>query len=66
MNFAENYARLFVVITVLELEVVNTCLAKAKVVGVILPKLLSFGLFLGGIGYFLFTGTLIGKGKKNG
>ena len=66
MNFADNYARLFVVMSVLGLEAANTYFAKAEIIGGILPNLIAFGLFLGAIGYLLFTGPLFGKGKKDG
>ena len=66
MNFADNWARVFVVMTFLVLEAANTYLAKAAIVGGIIPNLIGFGLFLGAIGYFLFTGPLFGKGQKNG
>ena len=66
MNFADNYARLFVVMSVLGLEAANNYFAKAEIVGGLLPNLIAFGLFLVAIGYFLFTGPLLGKGKKDG
>ena len=66
MNFADNWARVFVVMTFLGLEVVNTYFAKAEIVGGILPNLIAFALFLGAIGCFLFTGPLFGKSKKDG
>ena len=66
MDFADNYARLFVVMSVLGLEAAKTYFAKAEIIGGILPILIVFGLFLLGIGYFLFTGPLFGKGKKDG
>ena len=66
MNFADNWARVFVVMTSLVLEAANTYLAKAAIVGGIIPNLIAFGLFLGAIGYFLFTGPLFGKGQKDG
>ena len=66
MNFADNWARLFVVMTFLVLEAANTYLAKAAIVGGIIPNLIAFGLFLGAISYFLFTGPLFGKGQKDG
>ena len=66
MNFAENYARLFVVMSVLSLEAANTYFAKAEIFGGIFPNLIAFGLFLGAIGYFLFTGSLFGNGNKDG
>ena len=66
MNFADNYARLFVVIMVLGLEAANTYFSKAEIVGGILPNLIAFGLFLLAIAYFVFTSSLFGKGNKNG
>ena len=66
MTSADNYARLFVVMSVLGLEVANTYFAKAEIVGGILRNLIAFGLFLVAIGYFLFTGPLFGKSKKDG
>ncbi len=66
MNFAENWARVFVVMTIVGLEVANTYFAKAEIVGGILLNLIAFGLFLGAIGYVLFTGPLYGKDKKDG
>ena len=66
MNFADNWARIFVVMTFLVLEAENTYFAKAAIVGGIIPNLIAFGLFLGSIGYFLFTGPLFGKGQKDG
>ena len=66
MNFADNWARVFVVMTFLVLETANTYLAQAAIVGGIIPNLIAFGLFLGAIGYFLFTGPLFGKGQKDG
>ena len=65
MNFAENYARLFVVMIVLGLEAGNNYFAKAEIIGGIIPNLIAFLLFLGAIGYFLFTGPLFGKGNKS-
>ena len=66
MNFADNYARLFVVMSVLGLEAADTYFAKAEIIGGILPNLIAFSLFLVAIGYFLFTGPLFAKGKKDG
>ena len=66
MNFADNWARVFVVMTFLVLAAANTYLAKAAIVGGIIPNLIAFCLFLGAIGYFLFTGPLFGKGQKDG
>ena len=66
MDFADNWARVFVVMTVIGLETAKTYFAKAEIVGGILANLIAFGLFIGAIGYFLFTGPLFGKGKKDG
>ena len=66
MNFADNWVRVFVVMTFLVLAAANTYLAKAAIVGGVIPNLIAFGLFLGAIGYFLFTGPLFGKGQKDG
>ncbi|WP_320674069.1 hypothetical protein [Prochlorococcus sp. MIT 1341] len=52
--------------TIVGLEVANTYFAKAEIVGGILLNLIAFGLFLGAIGYVLFTGPLYGKDKKDG
>ena len=49
MNFADNWARIFVVITFLTF-------GEAQIIGGIVPNLISFGLFLGAIGYFASTG----------
>ena len=64
MNFADNYARLFVVMSVLGLEAANTYFAKAEIIGGILPNLIAFGLFLVAIGYFLFTAPYLVKAKR--
>ena len=64
MSFADQYARFFIVITFAGLESANSYLAKAEILGGIIPNLIAFGLFLAGIGYFLFTGPLFGKSKK--
>ncbi len=49
MSFADNWARVFAVITFLTL-------GEAQTIGVIVPYLIAFGLFLGAIGYFAQTG----------
>ena len=49
MNFADNWARLFVVITFLTFR-------EAQFIGGIIPNLIVYGLFLGAIGYFCFNG----------
>ena len=51
MNFADNWARVFVVITFLTL-------GEAQIIGGIVPNLIAFGLFLGAIGYFASTGKM--------
>ncbi len=61
MNFADNWARVFVVITFLTL-------GEAQIIGGIVPNLIAFGLFLGAIGYFASTGKMVrcsaGKGNR--
>ena len=49
MSFADNWARVFVVITFLTF-------GEAQIIGGIVPNLIAFTLFLGGIGYFASTG----------
>ena len=51
MNFADNWARVFVVITFLTF-------GEAQIIGGIVPNLIAFGLFLGAIGYFASTGKM--------
>ena len=51
MSFADNWARIFVVITFLTFE-------EAQIIGGIVPNLIAFGLFLGAIGYFASTGKM--------
>ena len=51
MNFADNCARFFVVIT-------SLTFAEAQIIGGIVPNLIGFGLFLGVIGYFAATGKM--------
>ena len=48
MNFADNWARVFVVITFLTF-------GEAQIIGGIVPNLIAFTLFLGAIGYFAST-----------
>ena len=50
MNFADNWARVFVVITFLTF-------GEAQIIGGIVPNLIAFTLFLGAIGYFASTGN---------
>ena len=49
MNFADNWVRVFVVITFLTF-------GEAQIIGGIVPNLIALGLFLGGIGLFASTG----------
>ena len=49
MNFADNWARVFVVITFLTF-------GEAQIIGGIVPNLIAFSLFLGAIGCFASTG----------
>ena len=51
MNFADNWVRLFVVITFLSV-------GEAQIIGGIVPNLIAFGLFVGAIGYFALTGKM--------
>ena len=61
MNFAENWTRVFVVITFLTF-------GEAQIIGGIVPNLIAFGLFIGAIGYFASTekmGEMLGWKNKN-
>ena len=51
MNFADNWARVFVVITFLTF-------GEAQIIGGIVPNVIAFVLFLGAIGYFASTGKM--------
>ena len=51
--FADNWARVFVVITFLGLE-------EAQIMGGIFPNLIAFGLFFGAIGCLTLTGKMAG------
>ena len=51
MNFADNWARVFVMVTVL-------AFGEAQIIGGIVPNLIAFCLFLGAIGYFASTGKM--------
>jgi len=51
MNFADNWARDFVVITFLTF-------GEAQIIGGSGPNLIAFTLFLGAIGYFASTGKM--------
>ena len=51
MDFADNWARLFVVIIFLGF-------GEAQIIGGIVPNLIAYGLFVAAIGYFAFTGKM--------
>ncbi len=51
MYFADNWARVFVVITF-------TGLGEAQIIGGIIPNLIAFGLFIGAILYFALTSKM--------
>jgi len=51
MNFADNWARVFVVIIFLGFE-------EAQITGGIVPNLIAFFLFIGAIIYLAFTGKM--------
>ncbi len=51
MNFADNWTRVFVVITFLGF-------GEARIIGGIAPNLIAFCVFIGAIGYFAFTGKM--------
>ena len=51
MNYADTWARVFVVITFLTF-------AEAQIIGGIVHNLIAFGLFIGAIGYFASTGKM--------
>ena len=51
MSFAENLARVVVVITFLSF-------GESQIIGGIVPNVMAFLLFIGAIGYFAFTGKM--------
>jgi len=51
MSFADNWARVFVVIIFLSF-------GEAQIFGGIVPNMLAFLLFFGAISYFTFTGKI--------
>ena len=51
MDFADNWARLFVVIIFLGF-------GEAQIIGGIVPNLIAFGLFVAAIGYFALNGKM--------
>ena len=60
MNFSENWARVFVVITFLSF-------GQSQIIGGIIPNVIAFALFIIAIGYFAFTGKMaemIGRQRK--
>ena len=52
MSFADNWARIFVVIMLLTF-------GEAQIIVGIFPKVIAFGLFLGAIGYIASTGKMV-------
>ncbi len=61
MDFADNWARVFVVMMFL-------VYGEAQIVGGVVPNLIGFGLFVGAIGYFALTGKMaemLGLKKKS-
>ena len=51
MRFANNWTRLFAVITFLSF-------GEAQIIGGIVPNVIAFLLFIGAISYFAFTGKM--------
>ena len=51
MSFADNWARVFVVITFLTF-------GEAQIIDGIVPNLIAFVLFIGAIGFFASTGRM--------
>ncbi len=51
MNFAENWTRIFVVIIFLSF-------GKPEIIGGIVPNMIASLVFIGSIGYFVFTGKI--------
>ena len=52
MNFADNWARVFVVITFLGF-------GETQIIGGIVLNLIAIGFFVGAIGYFALTGMMV-------
>ena len=52
MNFADNWAKVFVVISFLTF-------GETQIIGGVLLNLIVFGLFLGAIGYFASIGKMV-------
>ena len=59
MNFIDNWARVFVMITFL-------MFGEAQIIGGIVPNLVAFAIFLLAIVYFVFMSSFFGKGTKDG
>jgi len=51
MNFADNWARVFVVLAFL-------IFGEAQIIEGMVPNVIVSGLFLGMVGYFVFTGKM--------
>ena len=51
MSLADNWARIFVVITFFTI-------GEGQIIGGLIPNLIAFGLFLAAIGYFTSTGEM--------
>ena len=51
MSFADNWARIFVVVTFLSF-------GEAQIIGGIVPNVIAFLMFIGAFGYFVFTGKM--------
>ena len=59
MSFADNWARIFVVITFLTF-------GEAQIIGGFITNIIAFSMFLGAIGYFALTGKMAEQfGWKN-
>ena len=58
MSFADNWARVVVVITFLSF-------GEAQIIGGIVPNLIAFLVFIGAIGYFTFTGKMADMFRLN-
>tara|TARA_Y100001968_G_C19360901_1_gene719749 strand:+ start:892 stop:1086 length:195 start_codon:yes stop_codon:yes gene_type:complete len=61
MNFADNWARLFVLVTFL-------AFGESQIIGGIVPNLIAFALFFGAIIFFASTGKMakmFGTRKNN-
>ena len=51
MYFADNWARVFVLVIFLSF-------GEAQIIGGIIPNIIAFTLFIAAIGYFTFTGKM--------